>query len=96
MRYFIAENWWSPSVTMMQKSVSPKKFANIISAFQFFITFGGCASTLLFGLFVNMLDCSDNPAAIGYLLAAFNLLGYIGSIVSWNEAGKNFEEQMIQ
>lgn len=52
-KYLFGEPWKSPAVTMMQNTVEPKKFGNIISAYQFFYVMAGCLSTMLFGIAVN-------------------------------------------
>ena len=55
---FVGEPWKSPAITMMQNTVSPKKFGNIVSAYQFFYIMAGCASTIIFGSLVNYLNIS--------------------------------------
>lgn len=89
-RYFIGENFWSPSITMIQKSSPQNKKGEIYSAYQFYTILSGCLSTLLFGTFMNIFDAASNPVMIGKLLAGFGTVGYLGSAVAYFLAGKHF------
>ena len=90
MRFFIGENFWSPSITMIQKSSPKNKAGEIFSAYQFYTILAGCLSTLLFGTLMNVYDCMSNPVMIGQLLAGFGTIGYLGSAASFFVAGKHF------
>jgi hypothetical protein len=54
-KYLFGEPWKSPAITMMQNTTDPKKFGNIVSAYQFFYIMAGCLSTVMFGAIVNYL-----------------------------------------
>lgn len=87
-KYFIGEGWWSPNITMIQKSTPTNKFGNIISAYQFYKVLSGCASTVIFGALVNKFG--SGPAVVGKLLACFGTVGYLGSALAWWKAGNHF------
>lgn len=91
LKYLIGECFWSPNITMIQKSSPPEKFGNFISAYQLFTIMGGCISSFTFGLLVNYFGIAANPIGIGRLLAAFATVGYGGAIASWWKAGKYFD-----
>lgn len=92
IRYFVAENFWSPNVTMISKSCPAEKYGNMYSAYQFYTIMAGCVSTMAFGGIVNWLNCANNPVALGRILAAFCGIGYVGSTIAWHYAGKAFEK----
>jgi len=92
LKYLIGENFWSPNITMIQKSSPPEKFGNYVSAYQLFTILAGCISSFTFGLLINYFDCGLNPKMIGRLLAGFCTVGYGGAIISWWKAGKYFDK----
>lgn len=92
LKYLIGENFWSPNITMIQKSSPPEKFGNYVSAYQLFTILAGCISSFTFGLLINYFDCGLNPKMIGRLLAGFCTFGYGGAIISWWKAGKYFDK----
>jgi nitrate/nitrite transporter NarK len=89
-KYLTGEPWKSPAITMMQNTVEPEKFGNIISAYQFFYIMAGCFSTVLFGALVNTFNAANNPVIIGKLLAAFCTVGYTGASAAFYMAGRNY------
>ena len=89
-RFLIGENFWSPSITMIQKSSHKNKAGEIFSAYQFYTILAGSLSTFLFGTLMNTYDCMSNPVIIGKLLAGFGSIGYLGSAVAFFQAGKHF------
>jgi hypothetical protein len=89
-KYLAGEPWKSPAITMMQNTVDPDKFGNIISAYQFFYIMAGCVSTVVFGALVNVFNAGSNPVIIGKLLAAFCTVGYIGASAAFYMAGRNY------
>ena len=89
-KYFFGEPWKGPAITMMQNTISPKKFGNIVSAYQFFYVMAGMVSTLLFGAAINFFNCSGNPAAIGRILACFSTFAYSAASVAFYMAGRHY------
>ena len=89
-KYLFGEPWKSPSITMMQNTVEPKKFGNIVSAYQFFYIMSGCLSTIAFGGIANYFSFASDPVAIGKLLAIFNIVAYTGASVAFYMAGRNY------
>ena len=92
IRYFLCENYWSPSITMVTKACPPSKIANYVSAYQFYTVFAGMTSVALFGAIVNFMGAANNPILLGRLLAIFLTIGFTGSIISWEKAGKAFKK----
>ena len=89
-KYLFGEPWKSPAITMMQNTVSPKKFGNIVSAYQFFYIMAGCCGTILFGSLVNFFNCSNNPAMIGKILAGFCTFAYLTASSAFYMAGRHY------
>lgn len=89
-KYLFGEPWKSPAITMMQNTTNPKKFGNIVSAYQFCYVMAGCLSTVLFGALVNKFNCAGNPVAIGRLLAGFCTIAYTGASAAFYMAGRNY------
>ena len=89
-KYLFGEPWKSPAITMMQNTVEPHKFGNIVSAYQFFYIMSGCISTVLFGALVSATGAAANPAIIGKLLALFCTIGYGGASIAFYLAGRHY------
>ena len=89
----ISINFYSPCITMIQKSSPENKKGVIYSAYQFYTVLAGvgCLSTILFCTFMDFLDCTNNPVMIGKLLAVFGTIGYLGGAASYFVAGKHFK-----
>jgi len=47
-KYIFGSSWKSPAITMMQNTVPPQQFGNIVSAYQFFYIMSGCTSIVCF------------------------------------------------
>ena len=82
-KYVFGENWWSPNMTMIQKTVPSNKYGKTVSAYQFYTIMAGCSATVIFGYLVNLLGGVGNGPLIGKILAGCCSVGYVGSIISW-------------
>ena len=89
-KYLFGEPWKSPAITMMQNTISPKKFGNIVSAYQFFYVMAGMLSTVMFGAAGNFFNCSNNPVMIGKILAAFSTFAYTAASIAFYMAGRHY------
>jgi hypothetical protein len=83
IRYFLCENYWSPSITMVTKACPPSKISNYVSAYQFYTVAAGMTSVALFGMIVNYFNAANNPLILARLLAGFLTIGFTGSIFAW-------------
>ena len=90
LKYLFGENFWSPNITMIQKTTPSNKFGSYMSAYQCFTIMSGCASTLLMGFLINYLGIAKDPVALGKVLAGVCSFAYAGSIVAWSLCKKNF------
>lgn len=63
---------------------------------MFFTAIASTFTPILFGKIAKSLGASANPAIYGYLIAAFGIVGYWGSIPFWYLAGKSYEEEMTK
>lgn len=63
-----------------------------MSAYLFFLTVAGCASSVLVGYLSNWLGAASNPHIYGKLVFAGSLIGYLGAIPSFWKAGKSYIE----
>jgi MFS family permease len=61
--YLICNLWWSPNMTMMQKSIDPLERGGAMSAYQFLITMVGCLGTIVMGSLISGLGAG--PKTIG-------------------------------
>ena len=94
LKYFLAEGWMSPSITMMQATVKPEEQGSIVSAWLFYNTLVGCFSTILLGAVANALGAPSNPMIYGYLIFGWNLIGKLGSIPFFLRGGREYKKHM--
>lgn len=94
IKYFVAECWMSPAITMMQATVKPEDQGNIVSAHLFYLTVVGCISTVCLGQLANVFGAAANPAVYGKLISLWSAIGYIGSIPCFWKAGKLYKKRM--
>ena len=94
MRKLIGDNFWAANLAMMRESTPKGKYANVISAYQFFNFTAGAVSTVMVGSLVNLLKINPvkNPVGIGRIMALMTTIGYLGSILSWIRAGRSFKK----
>lgn len=85
--YLVAENWVSPAITMILNTISPSNKGYGVSAFLFFATIAGTISTYLCGLLQIQYEAKDHPERYGYILCAFVVFSYGGSIPFFILAG---------
>jgi MFS family permease len=65
VKLLLSEGWVSPSITMIQDTVSAKKQGSVVSGFLFFMTIAGTFGTVSLGQVANMLGAAKNPAIYG-------------------------------
>ena len=53
--YLICKLWWSPNMTLMQKTIDPMERGGAMSAYQFMITMVGCLGTITMGSLISGL-----------------------------------------
>lgn len=89
-RYALGETWKAPNLTIIQDTVSPKKYGRMVSAYQFFYIMSGCMSAFTIGSIVHMYNLANNGRALGWILAWSHLLAYVGAIGCFWMAGRHF------
>ena len=82
--YLLCNLWWSPNMTMMQKSLDPLERGGAMSAYQFLITMCGCFGTIAIGSAITSLGAS--PKTIGKIIAAFISGAHFVSVIAWEKA----------
>ena len=90
LKFLISEGWMAPTVTMMQSTVKPEFQGGIVSAYLFFLTASGCASTLIMSKCANIFQANAFPHVYGKLIFFGSLIGYLGSIPCYWKAGKYY------
>jgi MFS family permease len=65
LKYLFSEGWMSPTVTMIQSTVSSKDSSSLITAFLFVLTLISTMSTIILGHVANLLGAASNPAIYG-------------------------------
>ena len=73
--------WWSPNISLMQKTINSKEFGGAMSAYQFITTMVGCTGTIVLGSLIQMLG--GGPEMIGKIIAGTILLGHSVAICAW-------------
>jgi hypothetical protein len=55
LKFLLSEGYMAPGVTMMQSTVKQENQGSIVSAYLFFLTAAGCASTLIMSRLANLV-----------------------------------------
>ena len=63
-----------------------------VSAYLFFTTMAGTLSTALLGEYEDVFETAKYPARYGYIMCAFVLFSYLGSIPFFYLAGRSYEK----
>ena len=90
LEYLFAESWLGPSITMVINTASPKNKGFAVSAYLFFATVAGTIATELLGVLQQYYNAKDHPELYGYILFAFVLFSYAGSIPFMWLAGRHY------
>uniref|UniRef100_A0A7S3CTB9 Major facilitator superfamily (MFS) profile domain-containing protein n=1 Tax=Strombidium rassoulzadegani TaxID=1082188 RepID=A0A7S3CTB9_9SPIT len=90
VKFVASEGFMAPTITMMQRTVSPENQGTIVSAYLFFLTMAGCISTVLVGQLANVLGAASNPWIYGKIIYGISLIGYTFSIPCFWLAGKSY------
>lgn len=69
MKVFLSENWFSPSITLIQNSVRSDKFGNMLTSGKFFGRMVSAVVTSIFGFIVGHYGLLNNPVILGRLIA---------------------------
>ena len=85
--YLICNLWWSPNMTLMQKTIDPMERGGAMSAYQFLITMVGCMGTITMGSLISGLGAG--PKQIGMIIAAFISGAHFISVGFWQQARKH-------
>ena len=90
LEYLFAESWLGPSITMVINTISPKNKGFAVSAYLFFATVAGTIATELLSVLQTHFDAKHHPPLYGYILFAFVLFSYAGSIPFMWLAGRHY------
>jgi len=85
-----------PAITMIQNTSPLSQQGNVVSLYFFCITLPQTVSPAIFSFFANKVGAIANPQLYGPLIAAFTVLGYVGSIPFWWKAGQHYKKHMEQ
>jgi len=96
LEYLFAESWLGPSITMVINTISPENKGFAVSAYLFFATVAGTIATELLGILQKSFEAKEHPERYGYILFAFVLFSYGGSIPFMWLAGKHYNTFMIK
>ena len=69
MKVFLSENWFSPSVTLIQNTTKADKFANMLTSGKFFGRMVSAVVTSIFGYIVGHYGLLNNTVVLGRLIA---------------------------
>jgi MFS family permease len=90
LEYLFAESWLGPSITMVINTISPENKGFAVSAYLFFATVAGTIATELLGVLQTHFEAKKHPELYGYILFAFVLFSYAGSIPFMWLAGRHY------
>lgn len=90
LEYLLAECWIGPAITILINTISPENKGFAVSAFLFMATVSGTISTTLLGYLQEKFDAANNPKLYGYILCAFVVFAYAGSLPFFLLAGRNY------
>ena len=106
LEYLVAECWISPVITMLVNTISPENKGFGVSAFLFLATMAGTLSTTLLGILQTHFIPSSkgkpddwvNPKGYlyGWILCAFVVFSYAGSMPFFLLAGNQYKKVMLQ
>lgn len=94
LEYLMAECWVSPAITMVVNTISPENKGFAVSAYLFVATVCGTISTALLNQLQKQFDAADNPELYGYILCAFVIFSYGGSLPFFILAGRQYTKFM--
>ena len=79
---------------MMQNSVSPNNYGNVVAVYKFSTTIVQTISILVFGILANKLGAMSKPSLYGPLISSFVIFGYsIAAFFYWR-AGSYYQKHM--
>ena len=91
VRTLLGDVFWSPNITMIQKSCPPDALPSYMSGYQFANKMAAFTATLVFSLLLNFFGFQNrSPWFLGKILAVFGTFAYVGSIWSWRRAGQEY------
>ena len=61
---------------------------------MFYTAISSTVAPIIFTKLAKILEASVNPSIYGYLIVAFGLVGYWGSIPLWYLAGKSYKKDL--
>lgn len=96
IEFLVAEGFVSPSMTMIVNTISPENKALGAAAFTFAATMAGVISTALLTEAQGYYDVANHPGRRGYILGAFVVFSYAGSIPFFALAGCEYNRFMLQ
>ena len=86
--YLLAEGFVGPAITMVINVISPENKGFAVSVFLFCCTVAGTISTLLLGFLQDQYNAKENRYLYGYILCAFVVFSYAGSLPFFYLAGR--------
>lgn len=98
LEYLVAECWISPVITMLVNTVSKENKGFGTAAFLFISTLAGTVSTTLLNYFQTHYGAAEegNGYMYGYILCAFVVFSYGGSVPFFILAGRSYKQVMLQ
>ena len=85
----------SPSITMMQKSVSEDNQGSVVSVQNFASSIFKTCAPLMFGFLMKILNIKAGTWLYGPLTGSLISFGYLVSAFFYSRAGVHFEKQMM-
>lgn len=90
----VSSSFQAPAITMMQNSVTPSNYGNVVGVYKFTTTLVQTMSALVFGLIANKVGAVHRPSLYGPLISSFVIFGYsIASFFYWR-AGRYYRTLM--
>jgi hypothetical protein len=96
MKYLLGETWIPPALSMIQNTFGKKKSGRMVSAFLFYCTVAGTASTAVCGFLSHYFNTQANPMALGKILACVSAFQYVGSIPFFIKSGQEYSKKWRQ
>lgn len=96
LEYLFAEGWVPPAITMIVETISPENKGFGTAAWSFSATMFGVISTALLGQLQTTYDVKTYPSRYGYILCAFVVFSYAGSIPFFILGGRSYANFMIE
>ena len=87
LKYLLGETWVPPALSMIQNTFGKKKSGRMVSAFLFYCTVAGTASTAICGFLSHYFNTAANPMVLGKILAFVSAIQYVGSIPFFIKSG---------